>query len=67
MYKVGDLFQAKDGFIGAWINNNTFVLIDIDFSKLDKDEPYTLYCQQNGRTLNTGSHTLRYYMTKVAQ
>jgi hypothetical protein len=61
-YKVGDLFQAKTGFMGEWINNKTFVIIDV---QPEKEDPYLLYCQENSRTLNTTSFTLTRDMVKI--
>lgn len=61
-YKVGDLFQAKDGFIGEWINNQVFIIVGIDRTK---EEGIRLVCQSNGRTLETGLFTMRRDMVRL--
>jgi hypothetical protein len=61
MYKVGDLFQAKTGFMGEWIDNKIFLLV-----KLENDsDPYMLHCQENGRTLQATKVTLDRDMVKL--
>lgn len=61
MYKVGDLFQAKTGFIGEWIDNKFFIIADIE---TQNEDPYLLCCLENGRTLRTTYHTLSAHMLK---
>ena len=61
-YQVGDLFQAKDGFIGEWINNQVFIIVGIDRTK---EEGIRLVCQSNGRTLQVGSFTMQRDMKRI--
>ena len=61
-YKVGDLFQAKDGFIGEWINNQVFIIVGIDGTK---EDGIKLVCQSNGKTLDTGLFTMQRDMKKI--
>jgi hypothetical protein len=60
-YKVGDLFQAKTGFMGEWIDNKTFLLVKLE----NGSDPYVLHCQENGRTLQTTKITLDKDMVKL--
>ena len=62
-YKVGDLFQAKDGFIGEWINNQVFIVVGVDSTK---ENCIRLVCQSNGRTLDTGLFTMQRDMVKLS-
>lgn len=62
-YKVGDLFQAKTGFIGDWIDNKVFVLSNINTDSFK--DAYVLYCQENGRTLKTTLFTIERDMVKI--
>ena len=61
-YQVGDLFQAKDGFIGEWINNQVFIIVGIDHTK---ENCIKLMCQSNGRTLETGLFTMQRDMKRL--
>ena len=61
-YKVGDLFQAKDGFIGEWINNQVFIVVGVDSTK---ENCIRLVCQSNGRTLDTGLFTMKRDMVRL--
>ena len=54
--------QAKDGFIGEWINNKIFMIQQINPIK---DDPFVLYCLENGRTLETTAFTLERDMRKL--
>ena len=62
-YKVGDLFQAKSGFLHRWINNQVFIIVDIDRTK---ENCIKLMCQSNGRTLETGLFTMRRDMVRLS-
>lgn len=62
-YKVGDLFQAKTGFIGEWIDNKVFVLANINTDPFK--DAYVLYCQENGRTVETTLFTIERDMVKI--
>jgi len=61
-YNVGDLLQAKNGFIGGWIDNKIFMIQQINPIK---DDPFVLYCLENGRTLETTAFTLERDMRKL--
>ena len=61
-YEVGDLFQAKTGFMGEWIDNKTFLLVKLEN---DSDDPYVLHCQENGRTLQATKVTLDRDMVRL--
>ena len=61
-YKVGDLFQAKDGFIGEWINNQVFIIVGVDSTK---ETGIKLMCQTNGRILETGLFTMKRDMVRI--
>jgi len=65
MYKVGDLFESKSKsfFLNEWINDKTWVLVEIINGRYE--DPFVLYCQQNGRTLNVGNMTLDRDMVKL--
>lgn len=66
MYKVGDLFQSKGGFLHKWINDKTWLLIEIRRCKVNEPyNPFVLHCQENGRTLNVGKITLDRDMVKL--
>ena len=62
-YKVGDLFQAKSGFLHRWINNQVFIIVGIDFKK---ENCIRLVCQSNGITLETGLFTMRRDMVRLS-
>ena len=62
MYKVGDLFQAKTGFMGEWIDNKIFLLVKLE---KNSDDPYVLYCQENGRKLQATKVTLDRDMVRL--
>lgn len=62
-YKVGDLFQAKDGFIGEWINNQVFIVVGVDGTK---ENGIRLMCQSNGKTLDAGLFTMKRDMVKLS-
>ena len=61
-YKVGDLLQAKGGFIGEWINHQVFIIANIDNRK---EDAFTLICQSNNRILETSAFTLNRDMVKL--
>ena len=67
MYKVGDLFQSKSVFLHEWVDDKTWVLVEIKRYKVNEryEDPFVLYCQQNGRTLNVGKMTLDRDMVKL--
>ena len=67
MYKVGDLFQSKKGFLQKWISDKTWVLVEIKQPKPNEryGDPFVMYCQENGRTLNVGKMTLDRDMVKL--
>jgi len=64
-YNVGDLLQAKNGFIGGWIDNKIFMIQQISPIKDDPFVLYSLYCLENGRTLDTTAFTLKQNMRKL--
>lgn len=62
-YKVGDLFQAKDGFIGEWINNQIFIVVGVDGTK---ENCIKLMCQTNGQMLEAGLFTMQRDMVRLS-
>lgn len=67
MYKVGDLFQSKGGFLNKWINDKTWLLVEVIRNDVNRPyrDPFVLHCQENGRTLNVGKITLDRDMVKL--
>ena len=61
-YKVGDLFQAKSGFLHRWINNQVFIIAEVDRTK---ENGIKLICQSNGQTLQAGVFTMQRDMVKL--
>ena len=61
-YKVGDLFQAKSGFLHRWINNQVFIVVGVDRTK---EDGIKLMCQSNGQTLNAGLFTMKRDMVRL--